>query len=73
MKWKNGPSELRRGWLKSERKPLVPGSFSAKIVQPSDFEEEQEEKVVLHYIHLRIHLKPLTTILGSQLAMATQT
>lgn len=32
--WYNSPSELRTGWLTDERKCLVPGKFSAKIIQP---------------------------------------
>ena len=32
--WYNSPSELRTGWLTDDRQCLVPGKFSAKIIQP---------------------------------------
>ena len=42
-RWTNSPSEIRTGWLRSERKPLVPGLFSAKIVQPTMKEDDTDQ------------------------------
>ena len=33
-RWTDSPSQLRTGWLATDREILVPGQFSAKIVQP---------------------------------------
>jgi len=38
--WFNSPSELRTGWLSDDRKCLVPGTFSAKVVQPGLLQTE---------------------------------
>ena len=43
--WFNSPSELRTGWLSDDRKCLVPGTFSAKVVQPGLLQTEDSASV----------------------------
>ena len=43
--WYNSPSELRTGWLSDNRKCLVPGTFSAKVIQPDPVQATDTEPV----------------------------
>ena len=43
--WFKSPSELRTGWLSDDRKCLVPGTFSAKVIQPGLLQTEDSASV----------------------------